>query len=258
MMLVPKVRNILPRIARNVLWGNRECWGLEAKYDDPCWKEWEEAKLKFYLENQRKGIGRHVNDAGYKIMPDIDLAGKRILEIGPGDIMHHKYWKGIPKRYLIADIHEGMMQQAKDKLDTLGVTYEALTVQRNKPLKIESSSIDIILSFYSLEHLNPLINNITEMRRLLKPGGLLVGAIPAEGGFLWGLGRFLTSRRWLRKHTNIDPDKIICWEHPNFADKIISELDNTFKRNFISTWPFNFAPLIDANLVLKFSYERKP
>ena len=86
--------------------------------------------------------------------------------------------------------------------------------------------------------MNPLSENLLEMKRLLKLGGLL-----------WGLGRFLTSRRWLCKNTDIDPDKIIYWEHPNFADKIISQCNEIFKKESVSAWPLAFAPILDANLV---------
>tara|TARA_Y100000589_G_scaffold304646_1_gene317966 strand:- start:5707 stop:6471 length:765 start_codon:yes stop_codon:yes gene_type:complete len=252
-----KIRNCFPEFLKKVLWGNRSRWGLEIDYSDPCWSKWEDEKLKFYQQNQRKGIGAVVNDAGYEVMSGINLEGKRVLEIGAGDIRHHKFWNGAPKEYILADVHDGMMQQAKAKLDSLGIPYRAIEVERNAPLDFEASSIDLILSFYSLEHLNPLSENLLEMKRLLKPGGLLIGAIPSEGGLLWGLGRFLTSRRWLRKNTDIDPDKIICWEHPNFADEIISQCDETFKRDSVSAWPLAFAPILDANLVYKLIYRKE-
>ena len=46
---------------------------------------------EFYQANQRQGIGTRINDAGYTVMSNIDLTGKRILEIGAGDIRHIKY-----------------------------------------------------------------------------------------------------------------------------------------------------------------------
>ena len=171
-----KIRNYFPEFLKKVLWGNRSHWGLEIDDSAPCWIKWEDEKLKFYQQNQRKGIGAVVNDAGYEVMSGIDLEGKRVLEIGAGDIRHHKFWDGAPKEYILADVHDGMMEQAKAKLDSLGIPYRAIEVERNAPLDFEPSSIDLILSFYSLEHLNPLAENLLEMKRLLKPGGLLIGA----------------------------------------------------------------------------------
>lgn len=83
----------------------------------------------------------------------------------------------------------------------------------------------MIVSFYSFEHLYPFPVYLKGLLRGLKHGGMLVGAIPCEGGLLWGAGRYATSRIWLKRHTNINPDKIICWEHPNFADTVLNALD---------------------------------
>ena len=67
----------------------------------------------------------------------------------------------------------------------------------------------------------------------------------------------LTSRRWFKKNTTIDPDKIICWEHPNFADQIIAELDQVFQRQALVHWPLRGLPVLALNLILRFLY-RKP
>lgn len=93
------------------------------------------------------------------------------------------------------------------------------------------------------------------MKYYLKPGGIIVRAGPAEGGLLWALGRFLTSRRWLHKNTNINYDKLICWEHPNYADYIINKLDQRFRRVFLKSWPFRFFSMLDSNLTYRFCYK---
>ena len=93
------------------------------------------------------------------------------------------------------------------------------------------------------------------MLRVLRPGGKIVGAIPAEGGLAWGLGRYLTSRRWLKNNTNINPDKIICWEHPTMADEILSCLSDEMDIQKLSYWPLR-VPVIDFNLVLKFIFSK--
>ena len=77
-----------------------------------------------------------------------------------------------------------------------------------------------------------------------------------RGGLAWGFGRMLTSRRWMKKNTNIDPDKIICWEHPNFVSNIKFHLDNIFslqKQNFFPIKIING----DFNLLFSFIYAKK-
>jgi SAM-dependent methyltransferase len=248
----------MPRFLRKPLWGDRERWGLTVDVDDPHWQEWQNTYAQFYLANQRAGIGTSINDAGYRVMAEIDLTGKTVLEIGAGDIRHLRYWAGgRPAKYLLADISPDMMKLAKERLEAQGVQHETLMLQREQPLPLADCSVDVIVSFYSLEHLYPLAPYMDEMLRVLKPGGTLIGAIPAEGGLAWGVGRALTSRRWFQKNTSIDPDKIICWEHPNFADEILRELDARMDRKRVNLWPLPWLPLLDPNLIIRFQYRRK-
>ncbi len=182
------IRGLLPRSMCAPLWGDRERWGLAPVLDDPCWLEWQSAYTDFYQSNQREGIGTCVNDSGYAVMLHIDLTGKRILEIGAGDIRHIKHWRGAPVEYLLADTSAEMMAFAIKRLEACGIAYRTLPVARNQPLALEDASVDVIVSFYSLEHLYPLRPYLEEFRRLLKPGGCLIGAIPTEGGLAWGGG----------------------------------------------------------------------
>ena len=251
------IRHILPSFLRAPLWGDRERWGLTVKEQDPCWQEWLDTYADFYLANQREGIGTRVNDAGYRVMSSIDLSGKRVLEIGAGDIRHMPHWRGQPAEYLLADVSTDMMDFARKRLSEADIPHRPLLVKRNQLLALDDASVDVIVSFYSLEHLYPLRPYLEEMQRVLKPGGTLIGAIPAEGGLAWGGGRLLTSRRWFKKNTTIDPDKIICWEHPNFADQIVAELDQLFERQNLVHWPLSWVPLLDLNLILRFLYRKQ-
>src|SRR5690606_17752765 len=103
--------------------------------------------------------------------------------------------------------------------------------------------------------LHPFSRYLDGMLRVLRSGGILVGAIPAEGGLGWGLGRFLTSRRWLLRNTGIDPDKIICWEHPNFAEDILRHMDGQLVRRVLRYWPLG-VPSLDLNLIVQFVFEK--
>ena len=80
-----------------------------------------------------------------------------------------------------------------------------------------------------------------------------MGAISCEGALAWGLGRYLTSRRHVMRNYGINYDKVICWDHPNFADRIYRELDERFSRVHKSLFPFPLMPL-DVNLVGRFIY----
>ena len=251
------IRKLTPQYISNILWGNRKLWGLEIRENDSCWKEWQKQYKNFYFKNQKSGIGRIVNNAGYKILKHIDLKDKNILEIGPGSMDHIKYFQGTPKKFLISDISSEFLKMSEDKLKSSNISYKSILLNSKHVLPLENQSIDIVLSFYSLEHMYPLDNYLNEIFRVLKPGGILAGSIPTEGGLAWGLGRMMTSRRWIKNNTTINIDKIICWEHPNFSDEIVSKLNKYFNRVKLYSWPIPFLTLIDFNLVLKFIYKKK-
>jgi SAM-dependent methyltransferase len=225
---------------------------------DACWEAWQQRYyLEFYQATQKKGLGKKINDAGYRILNRIDLSDKAVMEIGPGSFPHRRFFTHWPRHFVIADINAEMLEISRNLLHSANVDYAAVRLETDRlpALPFKASTFDIILSFFSLEHLHPLASYVDEMIRCLRPGGLLVGAIPAEGGLAWGVGRYLTTRRWLLKHTNINPDKIICWEHPNFADEILAMLEGKMaliKRQF---FPLGL-PLLDVNLVIRFIYQK--
>jgi SAM-dependent methyltransferase len=249
----------LPHFLSVPLFGDRKRFGLTVCSEDLDWKDWEKACFDFYHATQRESsIGYLVNDAGYRIMKHIDFKRLRVLEIGPGDINHIKYWKGKPDLFVAADIRQTMLDLSVKKLADAAVDYSTVLVSRTDEgnLPFDDDEFDLIVSFYAFEHLYPLQRYLDGMLRVLKPGGQIVGAIPCEGGLAWGLGRYLTSRRWLLKNTTINPDKIICWEHPNFADEILATFDQQMVRRKLEFWPLRM-PAIDLNLVAKFIYEKR-
>ncbi len=246
----------LPHVLAAPLFGDRVRFGLVVQEDDPCWKEWQERMPAAYDATQKQSVGTVVNASGYRVMRRVPLDGRTVLEIGPGPLDHVEHWQGRPARFVAADVQRDMLRKAEEKLRAHDVPHEAVLLGgRDAPLPFADGAFDVVVSFYSLEHLYPLADRLAEMLRVLRPGGLLAGAIPTEGGLAWGTGRFLTSRRWFHANTTIDPDKIICWEHPNFADAILQELDARLRRHHLGYWPLR-VPLIDVNLTVAFVYEK--
>lgn len=242
----------IPRYLSKSLFGDRRKFGLEKIIEDPDWVAWQDFYLEFYKVTQKQGIGKTVNDAGYQVLSMIDLNNKRIMEIGPGIIPHIPFWVGKPLHYSLVDNLQSLLDQTAKILDSAGVEYSCDQINSHL-LPFTDEEFDIVLSFYSLEHIYPMDKYLEEFKRVLKPGGLFVGAIPSEGGLAWGLGRFLTSRRFLKKNTSINPDKIICWEHPNFAEDILEKLDSIFTSISKKFYPL-YIPLVDINLVISFVY----
>jgi len=240
----------LPPFLAIPLFGDRQRFGLEKNENDPDWLEWQEFVQVFYQKTQKQGVGKIVNDAGYGILRFVDLNGKKVLEVGPGSLPHRRFWNGKPVYYEVLDIRQEFIDQSLQVLAR--ESFPATSHLCSSPdFPLEAESVDVILSFYSLEHLSPLDEYVKELKRILRPGGLLVGGIPCEGGLAWGAGRFFTSRPFILRNSGINPDKIYCWEHPNFAKDILQVVESHFKLLRTRFWPFHF-PLIDLNLICSF------
>jgi len=106
----------LPDFLSKPLFGDRRRFGLVADENDPDWKEWKVFYIQFYQETQKKGLGKIVNDAGYKIINNISMAGKTVLEIGPGILPHIRFWNGKPNRYVVVDIRDELINRTLDIL----------------------------------------------------------------------------------------------------------------------------------------------
>lgn len=252
------IRNLLPYFIAKVLFGDRNQFGTCPDIIDGDWKTWQEkAFTDFYQNTQQRGIGDRVSRMAYPVIERVDFGDKHVLEVGPGIIRHLPYIKSKPARYTICDINEDVLGMAEKQLREIAIPCETVLLSRRNEegLPFLEKSFDIIISFNSLEHLYPLDRYLIEIKRILKSGGQLVGGIPCEGGLGWGLGRFLTTRRYVHKNYKINYDKIICWEHPNFADFIIERLDAHFERQRLKLHPFACLP-IDFNLVASFVYRQ--
>ena len=104
---------------------------------------------------------------------------------------HIKYFQGTPKKFIISDISSEILKMFEDKLKSNNFSYKSILLNSKNVLPLENQSIDIVLSFYSLEHMHPLSKYLNVIFRVLKPAGILAGCIPAEGGLAWGLGRMI-------------------------------------------------------------------
>ena len=193
------LNNSLPYKVYKRLWGDRKVFGLITNPKDKDWIAWQEEYFRFYMENQRGSIGSVVNNAGYEVMSKVNLKGKKVLEIGGGDIKHNQFCKPKTAKYAIIDNLRSMLEKSISRIKEMGV--------------------------------------------------------PIEGGLVWGLGRYFISRRWFKINTKINPDKIICWEHPNFITDIKSYLDEKFSK-IIYSKKLSLSKLpLDMNLNSKFIYK---
>jgi len=252
------ISKVLPYFLAKVLFGDRKKFGISPDINDGDWLIWQEKAFPdFYYNTQQKGIGNWVSRLAYPVIEKIDFRGKKVLEVGPGIIRHLQFMKNKPLTYTLCDVRREVLKMAQQQLFDAGIPCESILLNGENGPKVPfpDKSFDIIISFNCLEHLHPLDDYLHETKRILIKGGQFVGGIPCEGGLAWGMGRFLTTRRYVHKNYGINYDKIICWEHPNFADFIIERLDVYFERQYLKLHPFSWLPM-DFNVVASFMFAR--
>ena len=249
------IRKILPKFIFNSLFGNRDFYKTKIIENDLDWLKWQKLYKEFYFNSYKSSISYYVNNLGHQIIKELDFQNKTVLELGPGQLPHLTYWKNHPNNFIAIDTNLEFLNITKNKL---GKICKIKQIKTGDSLPVKSNSVDIILTFYSLEHIFDLKMMLKEFLRVLKKDGILVGAIPNEGGLAWGLGRYFTTRRYVKRVTNVNYNKVICWEHPNFADYILKQLEMSgFQEHKIKMLPFTFHNLIDFNLITSFIYKKK-
>ncbi len=245
----------LPYCINKRLFGDRKRYGIIADFNDKDYIEAlkSENVQKFYNETQKNHIGKIINHYGFNIIKYVKFTDKTILEVGPGSIEHLDYNSTKPKKYILADIRQDFLDISENRLKYYNIKNVKKIRVRDINIPLQDNSIDILISFHQFEHIYRLDEYLKEIKRILKPNGLIVGAVPTEGSLAWGLGRCLTSNRYVKKNMNFNYNKIICWEHPNFVNKIKNLLDRKFKKIKSIKKPFRFLPF-DLNLSWSFIY----
>lgn len=251
------IRTVLPEVVKKPLFGDRKKYQIDINDTDLDWIKWLAFYNDFYEKTQKNGLGKIINDWGYNVIKEVNLEGSYVLEIGAGNLPHIKYWNGIPSKYHLVDVDDKFLETSDNRLSELDIVTSLHHIRRGQSPVIDDESLDVIFTFYSLEHIFDLEKHLKFYYSKLKKGGLLIGAIPNEGGLAWGLGRCLTTRRFVHKNTNINYDKVICWEHQNYCDDILKKiLASGFQKKRRYGYPFGSLAPKDLNLVTSFIYTK--
>jgi ubiquinone/menaquinone biosynthesis C-methylase UbiE len=247
----------LPDFMTNPLLGKRKLYHAKnIDHNDPEWIEWKKHYDDYYKQFHGLSLGLWMERQGHGIIKHVDLNGKTVVEAGPGMVMHLKHTSTRPQKYILMDISKDFLEESRKHIKAAyGIDGETILTGRGQ-IPLPDNTADVFLTFQQLEHVDNLEEYVKEIKRVIKPGGLLVGAVPAEGGILFGIGRYFTTRRMVHKLYNVDYDKIICWEHPNFVDKIKSLLDTDFVKIKSVNSPLPFLPM-DLCATWSFIYQKQ-
>ena len=110
------------------------------------------------------------------------------------------------------------------------------------------SSFDRIIAIHILEHLKNLPAALFEIKRLLRPGGILDIVIPCDGELAYSIARKISAERVFRKNFKMDYTPIIRNEHVSQYKELRQCILKYFELEKSSMFPFPI-PVAAINLV---------
>jgi ubiquinone/menaquinone biosynthesis C-methylase UbiE len=143
------------------------------------------------------------NSAGYllgSLRPGLDLLD---VGCGPGNITVDLARRVAPGRVLGVDVVPDIVRQAR--ADGAGATEDLsveFAVADVYGLDLESASFDVVHAHQVLQHLSDPLAALVEMRRVLRPGGLLAVRDSDYGAFVWSPDDPLLTR-WLALYHDV-------------------------------------------------------
>ena len=123
-----------------------------------------------------------IYDSNTNLTRDLDKTATRemlaekhfdsVLEIGCGTGKNTVFLAQIADKVLAFDFSEGMVQQARKKVQADNVRFEMADI--TQPWQCADNGFDLITCSLVLEHIQDLSHVFTEAARTLKPGGLFL------------------------------------------------------------------------------------
>lgn len=113
-----------------------------------------------------------------------DPRGLRVLDLGCGTGRHALWLAAAGATVTAVDFSEGMLAEARRKLEPIGVRLLVHDLQ--EPLPFPDAAFDLVVSGLVLEHLRDLLAFFGETHRVTRPGGRAVISAMHPAMFLRG------------------------------------------------------------------------
>lgn len=152
------------------------------------------------------------------------------LEVGAGNLNHLPY-EDLSRPYDVVEPYRSLYKESSEKIKIRSF-YDDISEVNNK--------YDRIISIATFEHLINLPFVSSRCGLLLKPGGVLRAAIPAEGGPIWKLAYTLTTAPAFYLRYRLNYEKIMRHEHINNWQEIKAVVEYFFEK--VDCIYFGFSP----------------
>lgn len=142
--------------------------------------------------------GRRMDQSQRDIVRDLagDCHGKRVLEIGPGTGRFSVELTQSGANLYLTDIASNMLRVTRQRLREIGLCERSYLVQADiRGLPFPSNSFDLAVAINVFSHLDAPIRSLSEVARVLRPGGALVVNFPNLWSFYFPIGLIVNLRK---------------------------------------------------------------
>lgn len=108
------------------------------------------------------------------------IKDKIVLDIASGEGYGSKLLANYARRVIGVDIDENSIKNAKEKYNLQNLDYE---VGSTDLIPLNGKAVDVVVSFETIEHHDKHYEMLTEIKRVLKPGGLLIISTPDKKSY---------------------------------------------------------------------------
>ena len=142
------------------------------------------------------------NSAGY-LLPFL-RPGLRLLDVGcgPGTITLDLAARVAPGGTVGVDREPGVVAEAQRLLDSRSMPGVEFMTADAYALEFDDESFDVVHAHQLLQHLTAPVAALAEMRRVLRPGGVLAVRDGDYGGFVWAPSDPLLDR-WMELYHDV-------------------------------------------------------
>jgi SAM-dependent methyltransferase len=168
----------------------------------------------------------------------------RVLEVGANRGEHLRYVRHAYDTYLLTDLRPPtvsaeMQSDPRVELGECDVTRMAF----------ESASFDRVVSTCVLHHVESPFAGASEIRRVLRPGGVMTVLIPTDPGLAYRAGKAVTSGRAAKKRgIQQMHDLVGALDHRNHFRSVYTQLRYVFRDDDVAVdwYPFR-VPSVEMN-----------
>lgn len=213
---------------------------------DDFMKHWHEV-----LPQRYGAIERFNHTYPLRHLPDLDKW--RTLELGAGIGAHLEFEPLDRQEYHCIELRDAMADEIRRRFPS------AITVTGDcqKRIPFDDNYFDRVVVIHVLEHLPDLPTAISEVHRVLKPGGIFSVVLPCDPGLAYEFARKISAERIFKTRYNMSYRWFVRREHLNSPAEIFHVLEQYFDIFDRTYFPLR-VPLVNTNLCVGVAARKLP